>query len=141
MIVLDQWLMSPFHIGGTLLLLMILDLGLTRVGFRMKQQEFVKHYVSEIYEMNPLMQDMIHQTQPMSLKQIIGRIGLVILVIYVAVEYTGTWFLEFVTGNFVLGYINIELRALENIFIFRGLNNHPEYVEGQIKLDIRYQYL
>lgn len=140
MIILDSLLDSPLIIGGLVALSMILDIWVTRYTFRLSQQEYAKHFLTDRFEMNPYLYETIHKERSLSKKQILVRIGVVGAIVVLSAKSTGTWEHEIFCGVLLLTYLGLILRNLEITCTSWILKNHPDYIEGQIKIDIRYQY-
>ena len=139
MIYLDMWMDSPLLIGGTIGLLIVLDIILTRMGYRLKQEGYVKYFVTDIYEMNPVHQDTIHKEQPFRVKQVVLWVALVVAITVLSF-YSSEGELEILYGAIVLLYVRILMKHIQNIFLFRHINNHPEQLRGQLKIEIPYIY-
>lgn len=137
MIILDLWMDSPLVIGATAVLFIFLDLNLTRFGFQLRHQGYTKYFIDSIYELNPLLQDSIHKKKSLG-KKVVLWIGLVVMITHLAFIYKEDFELGY--GIVFLGYTGVILRHIENIFILRMVKKHPEYLDGQIKISIEYQY-
>ena len=140
------WLIST--IGSVLL---VLDMYLTIVGYRLSQEGYSEYFETEMYEMNPRYRDVIHNQTDLTIRDYIIRIligtlpGLMVLVLnapfIVNPEFLINLIIELVIGGFMLLYLMVNLNHLSNIFMFKYVRDNPNELSGTLKQSPSYSFV
>lgn len=147
---LDSLLDSPIIISIIAAILMILDMKLTQKGYAVAQEGYNDHFETPHYEMNPRYQELIHDQKDLPKRTYLARISIAgalgVLVYIIRLPFFNETraisekIIEFVVGGFLLLYLMINLNHLTNLYTFRYIRNHPEAIEGSLKMNEKYSY-
>ncbi|MHA1978992.1 MAG: hypothetical protein ACXABU_12610 [Candidatus Hodarchaeales archaeon] len=145
--IFELWINSPFITGGTFIILILSDYFLTRRGFLLAQKRYRNHFKSEIYELNPSVQNTIHEEKPLDKKIWIGwtiTIGIIVGLSMIYQQNQDTFLVEFIfeiiLGFFFWTYFLVNMSHIKSILIFWYVNNKPGILEGAITTSPSFNY-
>jgi hypothetical protein len=146
---LNLWLSNPIMVGGTVILMIYLDVSMTRYSYKLSQQGYNTFFQHDIYELNVEAQEAIHENKP--IKKKIKRKWFLLFLVSVFLSWilspTHSWssypillIIEFFFGIIFLMYFPVILNHIENIRIFKLIRDNPSLLSGQVQLSTSYLY-
>lgn len=139
MTLLDIWISNPLFVGFTLLIFLLLDDFLTRLGFRLRQQGYNKYFISDIYEINPIFRKNIQENKPISVINFLLIVIVSILVGYLSLVQHP--FTRIVIGGVFFILFNTIIIHIQNIHRLWFIEQHPETLRGKIKLEPKFTFM
>jgi len=143
MSVLDFWLKNPLIVGGTFLVLMILDGILTKRNFILYKQKYANFFEGELFEANVLFQQVIHKDKPFQ-KWTYVSIGIFTIFAMAASwllsESYSIWMVEFGLGAGFFILFDTFIDHIKSLFRFKFVKYHPESLKGKITLSKDFQF-
>lgn len=141
--ILDTWLKNPLLVVWTFIIFIFLDIKLTRLAYSLSQQKYAHHYKSEIFELNPIHQEAIHNNKP--IKRITWVLyGFMLIAFFLLSEFylygDPLPISEIILGLFFFLYFGIILNHSKNILVFRHVIHHPESINGEITVTPTFTY-
>jgi len=146
--IIDFWLTNPVLMGGTLLLLMFLNIHLLKEGFQLRNLGHNQFFNQEFYVVDPAIRK-IFETKSYPLKLWIKWLFFLIAAIFsstlLMLKDTLPLSLLGDVGELCLGvifcrYFQLILNHLENRFLFLDVINHSEDLRGQITFSKSFLY-
>lgn len=143
---LNLWLSNPLLVGGTVILMIYLDVSMTRYGYKLSQQGYNTFFKQDIYELNVEAQEAIHENKPIKRKikmiWILSFLGSVFLSWFLSSTHSWSSILiiEVFFGFIFLMYFPIILNHLENIRTFKLIRDNPSLLSGQLQFTTSYLY-
>ncbi|MFW9992523.1 MAG: hypothetical protein ACFFD4_10800 [Candidatus Odinarchaeota archaeon] len=144
---LNLWLTNPILIGVSVILAIYLDLSLTRYGYKLSQQGYHLFFKQDVYELNPINQEAIHQNKPFGKKSKIVWFLLIILSVYLSWRMRSQPFDDFdtLTTEIVLGliflmYLAVILNHISSIRTMQLVRDNPSLLSGEIHIKTPFLY-